>query len=130
MTEPTITPQEPGVVAGVEQAKLEAIADGTVGDLAEALPSLTDLELDQLYAIEAAGKNRKSALQAIHDEQTARGEVNAAAAPAEDSGKSQLGDGESYTNRRARDVDPRAIPRPVLTLDGWVLPAPTASAEG
>jgi len=130
MTEPTITPQEPGVIAGVDQSKLDAIADGTVGDLAEALPSLTDVELDQLHTIEAAGKNRKSALQAIHDEQTARGEVNAAAAPAEDNGKAKLGDDASYANKRGHEVDPRGLARPVLTMDGWVLPLPQAQAEG
>lgn len=129
MTEPTITPQEPGAIAGVEQSKLDAIADGTVGDLAEALPSLTDAELDQLHAIEAAGKNRKSALSAIHDEQTARADLNPPA-PAEDSGKAQLGDAESYALKHAHEVDPRGLKRPVLTADGWVLPAPTASAEG
>lgn len=128
MTEPTITPQEPGAIAGVDSDKLTALANGTVGDLAEAVGTLTTVELDQLLTIEGANKNRKSAIQAIQAELAERD--TGGPVVVESSGKSLIGDGESYANRRARDVDPRAIPRPVLTLDGWVLPAPTASAEG
>lgn len=128
MTEPTITPQEPGAIAGVEHDKLVAIANGTVGDLAEALGSLTTVELDQLLTIEGANKGRKSAIQAIQAELAERDTGGAVEVAQSD--KSLIGDGESYANRRARDVDPRKIPRPVLTLDGWVLPAPTAHAEG
>lgn len=129
MSEPDIQPQEPGAIAGVDQSKLDVLADGTVGDIAEALPSLSDLELAQLATIEAAGKNRKSALQAINDELEGRESPQQPVAPADNS-KAPLGDNGGYAHLHARDVDPRQLERPVLTLDGWVLPLPQASAEG
>jgi hypothetical protein len=127
MSEPDIQPQEPGAIAGVDQGKLEAIAAGTVGDIAEALAGLTDLELAQLADLEAGGKNRKSAIGAIEAELASRIEPQE---PAEPSTKATLGDDASYADKHERDVDPASLARPVLTLEGWVLPLPKASAEG
>lgn len=129
MSEPDIQPQEPGAIAGVDQSKLDALAEATVGDIAEALPSLSDLELAQLATIEAAGKNRKSALQAINDELEGR-EAPQQPVVVVDDGKPSLGDNGNYAHLHARDVEPKLLERPVLTLDGWVLPLPKASAEG
>lgn len=130
MTDTPITPQEPGAIPGVEHDKLAAIADATVGDLAEALADLTSTELDQLLAIEAANKNRKSALQAIEAELEARAANESAPVELPASGKTPLGDDVSYANRPASEIDASKLSRPVLTSDGWLLPAPNAQAEG
>ncbi len=126
MSEPELNPQEPGVNLAVNDSKLQAIADGNVGDFVDALDELGDEELDQLHAIEMQGKARSTALGAISREQQRRNVSLASPANDEVTEKSQLGDAESYSKMFARDVDPRKLSRPVLTRDGWVLPHPSA----
>lgn len=131
MSDPTadLTPQEPGVAAGVEVGKLEALADGNVGDLVEGLDGLTSIELEQLLAIEQSGKNRTTALGAIQRELDSRasGADNEPTPPQAE--RSKLGDDASYARMRGSEVDPSKLERPVLTLDGWVLPHPQAKPE-
>jgi hypothetical protein len=127
---PTLTPQEPGVMPGTDTAKLDAIAAGTVGDFAESLDTLTDDELVQLDAIERQGKNRTTAVGAIVREQTRRAaELIAPTTPEPASDKAPLGDDASYAQMHAREIDPSKLTRPVLTLDGWLLPVPSASPD-
>lgn len=123
-----IVPQQPGVIAGVDQSKLQTLADGTVGDIAEALPGLSDAELVQLEGFERLGKNRKTALAAINEEQGSRDDGSTELV-AEPSKKTALGDMQ-YANMRASELDPETLTRPTLTLDGWLLPRPSASPEG
>lgn len=119
-----LTPQEPGAIANVDLSRIDEIADYGVGDLSEALDTLDANELEQLHAAELAGKNRTTALTAINREMQARAEANPksnAAVP------EILGDPSSYANMRASEIDQAKLDRPVLTLDGWLLPPPAAT---
>lgn len=127
---PALVVQEPGSIAGVESNKLEAIAAGTVGDLAEALDSLDDDELGLLAVLEKQGQARTTALGAITREQQRRNVAAIDPADAETNEKAPLGDPTTYARMRGKDVDPKTLERPVLTLDGWVLPLPKAEALG
>lgn len=117
MTQTEIIPQEPGAISGVDQSKLEAIAAGTAGDVAEALDGLSVDELDQLRSIELSAKSRKTVLAAIDGEIDGRTED----APVIVTPYSLAV--HPYANKRAEDVDRNTITDRVLTLDGWVLPA-------
>jgi hypothetical protein len=131
MTEPDLTPQEPGAISGVDDSKLAALAEGNVGDLVEALDTLTDLELEQLAVLEQQGKARTTALGAITREQQQRAvaaDHPADAEPAND--KTPLGDPASYAQMHAHEIDATKLTSPVLTLDGWLLPRPSANPEG
>lgn len=130
-TEPALQVKEPGAIDGIEMAKLEALAAGSVGDLAEAIDSLGDDELAELATIEKLGRARTTALGAIAREQNRR-KVDAEH-PADDrevTGAAPLGDQATYAHMHARDVDPKKLERPVLTRDGWVLPIPRAEGQG
>ncbi len=119
-----LTPQEPGAIANVDVSKIDEIADMGVGDLVDALDTLDASELDQLHSAEKAGKNRTTALTAIHREMQQRVENGAepvAAVP------DILGDPSSYASMRASQVNQSAIVSPVLTLDGWLHPLPSAT---
>lgn len=132
MTEPKaddLKVQEPGTNPAVDGGKLEALADGNVGDLVEALDELDDAEIEQLLAIETAGKARTTALGAIQREIDRRAGPKDDEPKAED-GPTPIGDAETYARMRAREVDPSKLERPVLTLDGWVCPHPSAVAQG
>lgn len=130
MTEPDLTPQEPGDVPTIDADRIDAIAAGNVGDLVEALDALTDDELEQLHAAELRGKNRSSALSAIQRDQERR-KVEAEHPPTggDIAPPEPLGDAGSYAHMRAVEIDPRKIERPVLSRDGWVLPLPAAQPE-
>lgn len=131
MTEPDLTPQEPGDLPSVDNDRIQAIADGNVGDLAEALDALDDTELEQLHAAELRGKARSTALGAIVREQERR-QVEAEHPPTGDPGAAApapVGDDVSYAHMRAAEIDPRGLERPVLSRDGWVLPLPSARPE-
>ncbi len=127
-----LTPQTPGTHPGEDLTALHALAAGTVEDLLAALPTLDEIQLDQLEAIERAGKGRTTALGALIRERDRRDAMGApepaavtetAAPPTTPSGR------PDYSRMRARDVDPRTLTGNVLTLDGWVCPHP-AAAEG
>lgn len=130
MSTKNLTPQEPGVLPTVEVNKIDAIVEGTVGDLVEAIDSLGDDELTQLHATESMGKARTTALGAILREQQRRETDGAPLEAIEGTSKASLGDSESYARMHANEVDPRSLTAPVLTLDGWVLPAPVAIPLG
>ena len=126
MTTPQLKPQEPGVNPSVDSSKLEDLAAGNVGDFVEALDYLTDDELNQLAAIEAQDKARTTAIGAIKREQQRR--IVAIESPADDepAAHEPIGDAASYAKMHARDIDQSKIVRPVLTLEGWLLPVPSA----
>lgn len=128
---PILTPQEPGVLPGTDSAKLDAIAAGKAGEFVEALPALTDDELAQLTAIETQGKARSTALGAIVREQQRREADRQAPATGatETTGPTPVGDDSSYARMHANEIDPRRLTRPVLTLDGWLLPVPSAQPQ-
>lgn len=128
---PDLTPQEPGAIGGVDHGIIDGLAEGTVADIAGAVDALTDDELEQLLAAEQRGKARSGAILAIQREQAQR--TIGEAVPdtgAKAQGPAPIGDPSSYASLHARDVDPARIDRPVLTLDGWVLPLPRATGEG
>lgn len=136
MNEPT-TPekdelkiQEPGAMppALSDEAKLEALAEGTVGDLAESLDQLTDVELERLTAIETLGKGRTTALGAIAREQERR-EIDRNGGNAAEPAAPNIGDSQSYAHLRASQVDTSKLTSRVLTLDGWLLPKPQATPQ-
>lgn len=132
MTEPKaddLKVQEPGTNPTVDGGKVEALAEGTVGDLAEALDSLDDAELEQLLRVETAGKARTTALGAIQREIDRRAEPSPGAEP-EAQQRAPIGDAQTYAQMRASEVDPTKLTAPVLTRDGWVCPHPSAQAQG
>jgi len=53
----------------------QTLIDRPVKEIAEALPNLSDAELDELLAAEEAGKTRKSLLEAIARERLRRAEA-------------------------------------------------------
>lgn len=132
MSEPTLTTQTPGDVPVNDAAKLEALAAGTLDDLLPALPGLDEIQLDELLILETAGKKRTTALGAIQREIDARDAPPTAAELAADAPAQALYDDTrtKYANKRARDVDPGKISKPYLTLDGWVVPHPSAQPQG
>lgn len=116
-----LTPQTPGELPNVDQDRIGAIAEGTVDDVLAALDGLDALELDQLAAVEASGKARKTVIASIQREQARRLD----GAPVETTDAippPKLGDADQYRDARGRDVDPAVLRRPVLTRDGWVIP--------
>ena len=129
MTDPQITPQQPGDVPAVNTAHIDALRDGNVGDLIEGLDGLSDLDLEALAQAEAAGKNRSTAVSAIQREQERRKADALDPATAPESEATPIGDTESYARMRAAEIDPRKLERPVLSMDGWVLPLPRTSPE-
>lgn len=131
MTEPDFIPQEPGVAPDTDTAKLNALAEGNVGDLVEALDALTDDEISQLHLLEMAGKHRTTALGAIQRElQQRAANANAPETDPEPAhAPSPVGDANSYAHMHAREIDATKLKSPVLTLDGWLLPNPSASPE-
>ena len=128
MTEPNLTPQVPGEVPGVNPESLAPLLEMNVGDLVQGLDALSDDELALLGTLEAQGRGRVTAIKAITTEQLRRaGDIKDDNAPV--AGPEPIGDAVNYANMHAHQVDPTRIPRPVLTRDGWVLPAPSAKAE-
>lgn len=136
MTEPAaITPQEPGLTPAtpgenpaIDAEKLAAILSGKLAEIADELDALTDAELEQLRVIEAASKKPRAAVLKAIDTVAGQRAVDGAAQLDEIQGNSNanLGDRERYARMHASDVDSTKILVPVLTLDGWVLPAPRA----
>lgn len=128
MTDPAdITPQTPGATPQAD--KLAELVDGTVAELLAALPTLADIELDQLEQLERAGPGRKTALGGIIAERDRR---DAGDLPQTDSAPAAAHApiGNDYRHMRACDVDPRTITSNVLTRDGWVCPHPSAVPQG
>lgn len=138
MTEPAaITPQEPGlspVTPGenpaVDADKLAAILSGKPAEIADELDALTVAELEQLRVLEAASKKPRAAVLKAIDTVAGQRAIDEASQLDEVQGNSNanLGDRERYARMHASDVDSTKIRVPVLTLDGWVLPAPRAES--
>lgn len=122
-----LTVQTPGDTPQAD--KLQALADGTVETLLAELPGLDEIELDQLEALERAGKCRTTALGGIIRERDRR---DAEGAPPPDSPEPAAAAPASgdYRHLRASQVDPSKISVAVMTLDGWVCPHPAAVAQG
>lgn len=128
MTDPAdITPQTPGATPQAD--KLSELVDGTVQELLAALPTLDEIELDQLEALERAGPGRKTAIGGIIAERDRRdaGDLPQDASAPPVAPASSVSD---YRHMWACDVDPRKITSNVLTLDGWVCPHPSAIPQG
>ena len=124
---PELSTQTPGELPDVDQDRIAKIAAGTVDDVLEQLDGLSDLELEQLAAVERQGKDRSTLLGAItrEIERRAKGEEP------EDTGYTPpgvSGDTVNYASMRAADVDRSKLNRPVLSVDGWVLPIPKPEA--
>lgn len=119
-----LTVQTPGDTP--EADKLQALADGTVETLLAELPSLDEIELDQLEALERAGKGRTTALGGIIRERDRR---DAEGAPPLEPAAAAPTSGD-YRHLHASQVDPSKIATAVMTLDGWVCPHPAAVAQG
>lgn len=128
--EQTLVTQEPGVIASVDDAKLQGIAEMTVGSLADSLVDLSDNELDQLLVLEQQGSARTTAIAAIEREQAHREAALESPANAAHEGPAPVGDPSSYANMRASEVDQDSLQGPVLTLDGWLHPRPSAEPQG
>jgi hypothetical protein len=127
MTE--IIPQEPGVTQTEEFNRLEQLAAGNVGDISKAMDTLSNDELSQLLVLEQAGKARITAIQAISNELAGRPVDGEPPASEPVSSAEPIGDNQTYAHLRASQVDMSGLVRPVLTIDGWLLPPPKASAE-
>ena len=131
MSDPILTPRTPGELPVSDSAKLEALAAGTLDDLLPAIDGLDEIQLDTLLALESAGKKRTTALGAIQRAiDGIDGERPARTAPEPHPEEMYDDSRAKYANKRGRDVDPRAINKPYLTLDGWVVPHPSATAQG
>lgn len=124
--QPTLTPVEPG--ATPDDAAVQSLLAGNVGDVTEGLVGLTDAQLAQALELERGGKNRSTVLGAITREQSHR-EVDGDVPPENGDLPNVTGDRETYRDRPATDVDPTKITSPVLTRDGWIVPSPRASAQ-
>lgn len=121
-----LTPQVPG--ASPDDAYVQTLLAGNVGDVVGELSGLSDAQLDQAHSLESQGKNRSTVLAAIVREQQHRAAATPPEAP--DLVPNVSGNRVDYRNRPATDVDPTAISAPVLTRDGWVVPSPKANPEG
>lgn len=114
-----LTPQTPGEAPAVDNDRVAGIAQGTVDDVLEQLGALSLEELKHLDAVEKQGKDRSTLRGAIAREIESRDDVGT---PLPDPKVHNLGDKTNYAAMRDKDVDPTKIDRPVLTLDGWVVP--------
>lgn len=130
MSEPELTPQEPGALPTVDQSHIDTLAGGKVADLVAKLADLTDDELEQLLAAEQAGSQRTTALSAITTEQARREANNARVDDVDPPVPAIAGNAEDYRNGPASAVNLDAITQPVLTRDGWVMPRQRAEAQG
>lgn len=121
-----LKPQVPGEIPGVDRTALAAILDASVADVAVGLDTLSDSELLVLAELEMAGASRKGVAQAIAAEQARR-----EGAPDEPEVKqaNPIGDAESYAHKHWHEVDASKLVRPVLTLDGWLNPLPSAKPQ-
>lgn len=133
-----IDAQTPGQPADATPAdELAPLLDLSPVDLAAGLAGLTDAEVNLLTELEQArldddgnprtayrdilGAEQMRRLEDNQDTPTER-ELNAEAVRA-------IGDARDYAGMLARDIDPANIERPVLTLDGWLLPGARAVGE-
>lgn len=126
MSDETITPQEPGVTASVDVAKLEAILAASAKSIPHQLDELDNDELALLRTMEAQDKARATVLKAIDTLIGSRAADEGLGVEIQGASEANLGDRERYARMRAHEVDATKIPVPVLTLDGWVLPLPQA----
>ena len=128
--EPGLSPATPGENPAVDADKLAAILSGKPAEIADELDALTVAELEQLRVLEAASKKPRAAVLKAIDTVAGQRAIDEASQLDEVQGNSNanLGDRERYARMHASDVDSTKIRVPVLTLDGWVLPAPRAES--
>jgi hypothetical protein len=147
MSDTELTPQIPGEPPGTNPDDLAPLLELPLVDLVAGLPVMTDAELVALDALERNGEARENVLQAISDAQMARvtaaqGADDADPLPVADPAAEPIelptpaaqgavtGDERSYAKRHAHEIDQATLTRPVLTLDGWLLPRPRAEGQG
>lgn len=89
--------------------EMQALTEGTVADIVDMIPSLSEDDLESLAVYEQHGKARKGVLSAIEDELAQRHPVpEPTPVPAVNA------------TRRI----PAHFSRPILTEAGWVVPEP------
>lgn len=89
--------------------EVQALTEGTVADIVDMIPSLTEDDLESLAVYEQHGKARKGVLSAIEDELAQRNPVPEAA--------------PEPVAKHAQGI-PERFGRPILTEAGWVVPEP------
>lgn len=138
MAKPVLVPKVPGEPPGTDTSDLAPLLELALVDLVAGFPALSSLEIDALVALEEAGDARANVLDALSTEQMRRLEddlPDGMSAPQDPSPEPielttpattghVTGDPDTYRNQRAADVDQAGLVRPVLTLDGWLLPLP------
>lgn len=127
----TLTPQKPGApTTPAADGKIASIAALTVSEAVEALDDLDKTELQALLATEQQGDNRSTLTSAI-ERTIERRQLAEDSHVSEDipAANRMEGDEWKYRDTPAKDVDPTKLERPVLTADGWLMPAPQAKAE-
>lgn len=127
----TLTPQNPGApTTPAADGKIAGITAMTVAEAVEALDDLEKTELQALLAAEQKGDNRSTLTSAIERtiERRQLAEDSHVSDDIPQAGKLE-GDEWKYRDTPAKDIDPAKLDRPVLTADGWLMPAPQAKAE-
>ena len=128
MSDPDLTPQEPGVTADLDLPKLQAIQALAQGKIPGKLDELDDAELAMLRTLEvSAAKPRPVVLKAI-DTVAGQRAADTGLDGSEIQGNStaNLGDRDSYAAMAGSEIDRSKLRVPVLSRDGWVLPLPRA----
>lgn len=110
-----------------ESTRLEEILKGNAAEILAGLDELSSPDLDLLGELEATSAKRKGVMAGIAAEAKRRAEEQADSAPAVASTAEPIGNAIDYANLHARDVDATTLERPVLTRDGWLLPAAKTS---
>lgn len=123
-----LKPQTPGENPAQDLTLVDSIAGGNVAELVEALPDLSDEDLNALEAAEGKGKKRTGALDAIVRERAHRADAAQLNPKHDGSDVTPIGD-TADADKPASAVDPKSIERPTLTRDGWVLPLPKAQPK-
>lgn len=126
-----LTPQEPGANPAVQTTALEALLAGEVGDLVDALPNLTDADLETLGVLEQQGAARSLVLDSIGRERDRRDAEAVTPTPVVVAPTPNIdGDAVSYAHMHAHEIDSTKLRGRVLTKDGWLLPHPSAVPQG
>ena len=125
---PDLTPQMPGQVPGVDPDSLSPLLELDLVDLIGGMDALTDLELGELRTLEEQGEARASVLDAI-DAERVRRDIDAPKDEPPAINVEPIGDDKAYARMHSHEIDQATLTRPVLTLDGWLLPRPAANPE-
>jgi len=119
-----LTPQTPGETPdSTEPTKLEKLLEGNAAEILASLDDLSDPDLDLLGELEATNRKRKGVTAGIAAEAKRRAEEASGLVPPPEPKGVPIGNAADYANMHARDVDATKLERPVLTRDGWLLPA-------